>query len=401
MAWHSDLLGILGNAFKIGQATLSAAGISSPQTYTLPSSSGTLATLEKVGVSIATTPPQSPSAGKLWFDSETGRLLVYYDDQWLVLSASSVVGHSLYYGDSLPSDAQGINGDFYLFVPGGILFGPKTAGSWNAVESTSSTTLLLTSFRTHSNTADVESPYRLGVKVKILKECYLKSWMRWKCTGDTTSAVGYVTLDGSSNILASAPFTNETANGWQTSDVLTTPLLLEANKTYHFWFYGWGVWASGGFPSNPVFDWVISTWDSGGTASTPPTATWDAGSYFLDLNVDVPEYNGVVLRAFQALPKFGTTGQVLEKKSNNSYETQWTTLHTAAPTISDPTNNLVELSCATPDAQIYYTTTTDKPTFKSDLYTAPIDVSAVPCVQAIAIAPGCALSSISTKDFVE
>lgn len=43
MAWYSDLLGTLSATFKVGKGTLSASGVATPQTYTLPANGGTLA----------------------------------------------------------------------------------------------------------------------------------------------------------------------------------------------------------------------------------------------------------------------------------------------------------------------------------------------------------------------
>ena len=34
-------------------------------------------------VSIGATPPASPTAGRLWYDSNGGRMYIYYDGQWV------------------------------------------------------------------------------------------------------------------------------------------------------------------------------------------------------------------------------------------------------------------------------------------------------------------------------
>lgn len=34
-------------------------------------------------VSIGATPPASPTAGRLWYDTDGGRMYIYYDSQWV------------------------------------------------------------------------------------------------------------------------------------------------------------------------------------------------------------------------------------------------------------------------------------------------------------------------------
>jgi hypothetical protein len=35
------------------------------------------------GATISDTPPSSPSAGQIWFESDTGKTFVYYDSAWI------------------------------------------------------------------------------------------------------------------------------------------------------------------------------------------------------------------------------------------------------------------------------------------------------------------------------
>lgn len=35
------------------------------------------------GATISDTPPTSPSAGQIWFESDTGKTFVYYDSAWI------------------------------------------------------------------------------------------------------------------------------------------------------------------------------------------------------------------------------------------------------------------------------------------------------------------------------
>lgn len=97
MPWYTDLLGVLGNSFRIGKASLSASDVSSAQTFSFPAAGGTLATTDMVGgVSVGTSPPVNPTSGSLWFDAERGELSMYYQDidsaQWVSpLSGTAVV----------------------------------------------------------------------------------------------------------------------------------------------------------------------------------------------------------------------------------------------------------------------------------------------------------------------
>jgi hypothetical protein len=44
------------------------------------------------GVTVSDTPPSSPSAGDLWYESDTGKSFVYYDSFWVEIGAGSGVG---------------------------------------------------------------------------------------------------------------------------------------------------------------------------------------------------------------------------------------------------------------------------------------------------------------------
>ena len=40
------------------------------------------------GVSVSDTTPSSPTTGQLWFESDTGKLFIYYDSSWVDISGS-------------------------------------------------------------------------------------------------------------------------------------------------------------------------------------------------------------------------------------------------------------------------------------------------------------------------
>lgn len=41
------------------------------------------------GVTVSSTAPTSPTQGDLWFDSDTGRMFIYYDSFWIEVSTAS------------------------------------------------------------------------------------------------------------------------------------------------------------------------------------------------------------------------------------------------------------------------------------------------------------------------
>jgi outer membrane protein OmpA-like peptidoglycan-associated protein len=76
----------------------------------------------------------------------------------------------------------------------------------------------------------------------------------------------------------------------------------------------------------------------------------------------------------------------------------------AAPTFSPSPGSytgtqMVELSSATPNATIHYTTDGSEPTAASPVYTSPIPVSGNTTIRALAVAPGLPDSDLSTGGF--
>ncbi|MFZ4569379.1 MAG: hypothetical protein ACOYND_10115 [Bacteroidota bacterium] len=53
------------------------------------------------GATISETAPTSPTAGQVWFESDTGQTFVYYDSHWIEIGAS---GTAAYVADSAPSN---------------------------------------------------------------------------------------------------------------------------------------------------------------------------------------------------------------------------------------------------------------------------------------------------------
>lgn len=64
------------------EVVLTPATLSADRTITLPNASGTVAL-----ITVSDTAPTAPAAGSLWFKSDTGNLLVYYDSYWIDAAA--------------------------------------------------------------------------------------------------------------------------------------------------------------------------------------------------------------------------------------------------------------------------------------------------------------------------
>jgi hypothetical protein len=85
--------------------------------------------------------------------------------------------------------------------------------------------------------------------------------------------------------------------------------------------------------------------------------------------------------------------------------TSYTQTVTSPPTFSPPavaysSAQSVTISDATPGATIYYTTNGTTPTIASSVYSGPINVSASETLNAIAVAPGYAISSVGSISYV-
>ena len=76
-----------GTASTVGSIDdLSDVAITSPSTNQILTYNGTLwtnASATSASISIADTPPASPSVGAFWFESDTGKTFIYYDSAWV------------------------------------------------------------------------------------------------------------------------------------------------------------------------------------------------------------------------------------------------------------------------------------------------------------------------------
>ena len=90
----SEKLDVVGNIALTGsvvfegatdntfETTVSVTDPTADRTITLPNATGTVAL-----ITVSDTAPTAPATGSLWFKSDTGNLLVYYDSYWIDASA--------------------------------------------------------------------------------------------------------------------------------------------------------------------------------------------------------------------------------------------------------------------------------------------------------------------------
>lgn len=70
-----------------------------------------LPTAPSGGATISDTPPVSPTAGQLWFESDTGKTFVYYDSTWVEISGGGGGG-----GDTTALEQKVSNSMTYLMM---------------------------------------------------------------------------------------------------------------------------------------------------------------------------------------------------------------------------------------------------------------------------------------------
>ena len=129
--------------------------------------------------------------------------------------------------------------------------------------------------------------YELGMKFRSARSGKITAIRHWKAASETGTHVGRI-WDSSGVLLASVPFTGESASGWQ-QQTLVTPLVIAANTTYvvsanvasHFAFTGSGLAAS-------ITNGDLSTVADGangvfGNTGVFPTSSFQNGNYFRDV----------------------------------------------------------------------------------------------------------------------
>ena len=199
------------------------------------------------------TPPSSPSAGDLWFETDTGNLFIYYNDgsssQWVDIGGSSVANISV--SDDAPQNP--VNGDIWFETDTArtfVYYNDGTTGQWveigatavaavgidGAIQFANNSTLAATpnfvwddsnkrlgiNTSTPSYSLDVTGSARItaGVIADLTGNADTASALQTarniELTGDVT---GTAAFDGSANIQISTTVANLTSNLNDLNDV--------------------------------------------------------------------------------------------------------------------------------------------------------------------------------------
>lgn len=97
--------------------------------------------LAQGGAVVSTTPPSSPDAGALWFDSDTAQTYIYYDSQWVEVGASAL---AVVVSETAPDDPlhgqlwfnSATGGTFIYYTPVWIEVGAAAVAVANALLAT-------------------------------------------------------------------------------------------------------------------------------------------------------------------------------------------------------------------------------------------------------------------------
>jgi Domain of unknown function (DUF4082)/Bacterial Ig-like domain (group 1) len=130
-------------------------------------------------------------------------------------------------------------------------------------------------------------PYELGMKFTVARPGQITGVRYWKSPSDGGSHTGRI-WSASGTLLASTPFVNETASGWQ-QQALSAPLVIQANTTYvvsvniasHYPF------TNGGLATQIVNGDISSVADGNngvfGGAGAFPASAYQSSNYFRDV----------------------------------------------------------------------------------------------------------------------
>lgn len=224
----------------------------------------------------------------------------------------------------------------------------------------------------------VPLPVELGVRFQSAVDGWITALRFYKSPANTVPHVGNLwASDGT--LLGSALFDNETASGWQETQ-LAEPVFVTAGSTYIASYYS----EATHYSRDPFYF-------ANHSVNSPP----------LSAPADISGApNGVYHYGGSAMPK--DSGQ-----SANYWVDVVMTVppgQTAPPSFTPPggtysSGQTIAFSNTTPGAQMFYTTNGSTPTATSTRYTAPIPVSSTTTLKAIAIASGLSNSPITTATY--
>ena len=124
---------------------------------------------------------------------------------------AGVNGKTVISGHGAPDASVGVDGDVYVDLSGGYLYGPKTNSAWDQGSNIVSTM--------YGNVAPLVSvngaTYELGTKFRVNVSGQITSIRFYKYPGDSTSPRVANIWNVSGTPVASLTITNETDSGWQ------------------------------------------------------------------------------------------------------------------------------------------------------------------------------------------
>jgi hypothetical protein len=204
----------------------------------------------------------------------------------------------------------------------------------------------------------------LGVKFRADVDGYVTGLRFYKRSGDGGPHVGNL-WTSTGTLLASVPFTNESASGWQQVD-LPTPVAISANTTYIASYYtdmgGYALspwyFTTSGVQNGPLR--TLADGEDGGNgvyrygASGFPTSSFEASNYWADVvftTTIVPDTTPSVLSGVNATPTTTTAaipGSTLEDDDSRVLSgTSSSSLTQSATNGTMPTSRSITLTGAT------------------------------------------------------
>lgn len=130
--------------------------------------------------------------------------------------------------------------------------------------------------------------HELGMKFQSEEAGQITAVRFWKAASETGSHTAHI-WSATGTLLASVPFANETASGWQIQ-ALSTPLTIQASTTYVVSVNTNGYYVATNFLlQQPVVNGYLSSVADGlngvyGAAGAFPTSSYESTSYFVDLS---------------------------------------------------------------------------------------------------------------------
>lgn len=237
-----------------------------------------------------------------------------------------------------------------------------------------------------------------------------------------TSGYGTVSPASVSNIPSGTTVTAGTGdniNKYTVGETTVTATPATATDEYTYTFSGWS-----GLPATVTANTTVTAnftrtakeytlaWNSNGGSEL--TGDYTSGTVSFGTAITAPNNptrDGYTFNGWNSAQNgSGTAPGSTMPAANTTYYAQWTentpvVEQVATPSITGTTpftdNTTVTITCATSDANIYYTTNGDTPTSSCTHYTAPFSIDATTTIKAIAIKSGMTESEVASATFTK